>query len=79
MNERIREAIFPVAIYSKSGVIEGAELLKEPCDLQIGLSEQHLITVRGKGSIVLDFGRELHASVRILTLGADGGEAHPHG
>lgn len=75
MDERIREAIFPVAIYSKSGVIEGAELLKEPCDLQIGLSEQHLITVRGKGSIVLDFGRELHASVRILTLGADGGEA----
>lgn len=75
MDDRIREAVFPVAIYEKSANAEGAECLLQPCDLQIGLSEQHLVTVRGRGYIVLDFGRELHAAVRVLTLGADGGEA----
>lgn len=75
MDERIREAVFPVAIYETSGKIEHAEVLLNACDLQIGLSEEHLVTVRGKGYLVLDFGKEIHASVRVLTHGADDGAA----
>ena len=78
MDERIRQAVFPVAVYEASANVENAELFLQPCDLQIGLSEQHLITVRGKGYVVLDFGKELHGAVRILTLGADGEQANVH-
>ena len=75
MDQRIREAVFPVAIYEASESVEGAEVLLQPCDLQIGLAETHIFTVHGKGYIVLDFGKEIHGAIRILTVGADGGSA----
>lgn len=73
MDKRIREAIFPARIFEFRGDISNAAVLSAPTDLQIGLSETHLTCVKGKSYVVLDFGRELHGSVRILAQAAEGG------
>ena len=73
MDERIREAVFPVRIILNEGSWKDIGLLTEPTDLQIGLDETHLIRVKGRASVVLDFGCELHGGIRILTQLVDGG------
>ncbi len=73
MMEQIREAVFPVRIVKTEGEWRNAERLLTPTDLQIGLDEDHLIRAKGRASVILDFGQELHGGVRILTQLADGG------
>ncbi len=70
---KIREQIFPRAIIKTTGPIAGAEIFLTPTDLQIGLDETHLVQVGGKASVILDFGKEINGSVRILTQTVDGG------
>ncbi len=76
IDARIREDIFPVKIIESSGSIEGAEKLLNACDMQIGLTETELMHVTGKAHIILDFGKEYNAGVRILTHHSKGGFTH---
>ena len=64
-DNRIREYIVPVRILQAEGV-DNAECLLHPAE-QIGLNESDFVFVRGKGKILLDFGKELHGGVRIVT------------
>ena len=64
-DNRIREYIVPVRILQAEGV-DNAECLLHPAE-QIGLNESDFAFVRGKGKILLDFGKELHGGVRIVT------------
>ena len=73
MDQRIREEVFPKKIYKTEGVVENAEFLLNPEDFQIGLNESRLVRVAGKASVILDFGQEMNASVRILTHSVRGG------
>ncbi len=73
IDNRIREDIFPVKIIDYKGNIDGIEKFTTPVDLQIGTSEASLIHITGKAYVVLDFGMEYNASVRILTHTSAGG------
>lgn len=64
---RIREDVFPVRVVEHSGKIEGVEKFLACTDLQIGVSEKSLIHISGKAHVILDFGKEYNAGVRILT------------
>ena len=57
-------------VYSEN-VENGEALLKEKT-LQIGLNEIDCAVLRGKGCVILDFGKELSGGVRILTYAAKG-------
>ena len=54
------------------GQIDNAEALLREKTLQIGLSERDVCTIKGKGYLILDFGKELSGGARILTFGASG-------
>ncbi len=61
------ELLFPVRIVKSEGKINNAEGLLAEKPLQIGLSETNLVTFEGKGFVILDYGKELCGSCRILT------------
>lgn len=71
------EPIFPVKIISYSGKIENIESVFTEKTLQITTNETDYITfingVSGaKAEIILDFGKEIHGHLRILTYTTDG-------
>jgi len=71
-DERKREIIFPVRVVKEFGNIQNADSLLVEKDLQIGLSEPECVTLENgddseKAGVLLDFGKEINASVRILT------------
>ena len=71
-DERIRKNIFPVKIVSVFGDVENSESLLTKKELQIGLNEPDCITLKNsdngeEAGVLLDFGKEINASVRILT------------
>ena len=74
IDDRIRKSVFPARIFDSSENIDNVSVLTEPTDLQIGLSETHIATVKGRGFVVLDFGREFNGAIRLLTQVIDGGE-----
>ena len=57
-------------VYSEN-VENGEALLKEKT-LQIGLNEIDCAVLRGKGCVILDFGKELSGGVRILNYATNG-------
>lgn len=66
------ESIFPVSVVSKYGKIENEESLLNKKILQITTNETDFVTITNNNSrrnsyILLDFGREIHGRVRILT------------
>ncbi len=70
--ERKTEYIFPKRIIKVFGNIENQEALLLENELQIGLSEPQCVCLENgdsgeKAGFLLDFGREVNASVRILT------------
>ncbi len=70
---RIRENIFPVKIIKITGNVKNEKALLEKQPLQINLSDNYLTVMKnGKdgedASILLDFGREINGSLRILTF-----------
>ncbi len=72
IDERKKEIVFPVRVVKEFGNIQNAESLVMEKDLQIGLSEPDCVILENDGNgemsgVLLDFGRELNASVRILT------------
>ena len=68
------EIQFPVRIVKTEGEFINAESLLREKPLQIGLSERDVAAVKGDGYIVLDFGKEICGTARILTYarGGDG-------
>lgn len=63
-----KEHIWPCRIVKTEGNIIDAEKLLRETTLQIGLMENDLVQVNGKASIILDYGKELCGSIRILTF-----------
>ncbi len=64
--------MFASRIVLTEGKIENATALLTEKRLQIGLKEKNLITLKGKSSIILDFGKEVSGGARILTFGVGG-------
>ena len=65
------EYIYPIRIVYTDGCVENAESLLTEKRLQIGLMERELTHIKGKASIILDFGKELPGGARILTFHAE--------
>lgn len=57
-------------IHTEGEVLNAENLLKEK-PLQIGLNEPDVCEMKGKASIILDFGKEVSGGVRILTHGIE--------
>jgi len=75
--EFIRKNIFPVRIVSLSGTVTDSEALLKKQDLQITTDENKCICLKNKktgknAEIILDFGKEINASLRVLTYTSDG-------
>ena len=68
MNELITEYILPTRIFAVSDNVSSADNLLIEKDLQVGLIETQTCTVKGKGFIVLDFGKEYSGGARIITV-----------
>ena len=71
IDNRIRENILPVSVVLQS-CAENAEALLCADFSQIGLRDKNLAVIKAGGFIVLDFGKELHGSIRLLTAGVSG-------
>ena len=67
---RVRETIFPIRIVKVFGNVQNAEALLQEKPLQITTNETVFATLTNDGDehagILLDFGKELHGSVRLL-------------
>ncbi len=73
--ERITEYLKPVRVVKEEGA-ENAAFLSESERDQIHINEPNVCTVAAGGYIVLDYGKELHGGLRLLTrFGADNGVA----
>ena len=70
-DDRIREIIFPARIIETEGNVKNAENLLKEKDIQIGLNEIDLCEINGKASILIDFGKEYHGSLRFLAYFAE--------
>ena len=73
----INENIFPVRIVTTIGNVTDAEKLLLKKDLQITTDEPHCTTLKNgltgeKASIILDFGKEIHGKIRLLTHSLSG-------
>ena len=71
-DERKREILFPVKIVKTFGNVENEQALLNTKDMQIGLSEPDCVIFENGESgenagILIDFGKEINGSVRILT------------
>ncbi len=56
-------------IYTQ-GNVENVETLLQEKTLQIGLKDPNVCILRGRASVILDFGKEVSGGARILTLAA---------
>lgn len=61
------EYIAPVRILACSETIQTPEILLNNRSQQVFLTEDEVLTCKGKGYIILDFGKELHGGIRIMT------------
>lgn len=76
-DERIRKYLFPKRIVLTTGKVEHEELILEKKPLQIGLSEPSVTCLSNLGGeeqagILLDYGCEIHGSLRLLCHSAEG-------
>jgi len=77
IDTRTREMIYPVRIVATYGNVENAESLLREKYLQITTGEPDCIVLENtedgiEATVVLDFGKELHGSLRILTFVSQG-------
>ncbi len=78
-NDFVKESVFPLSIAAQCGNVFNASSLLIRKQLQITTNERDTVILQnsknGKNAyILLDFGKELHASIRILTFSAVGNE-----
>lgn len=72
-DERTSTIVYPTRIVTVTGEVEDAQHLLEEKNLQIGLDETSLTILKNEkegehASVLLDFGTELHGSLRLLTF-----------
>ena len=65
--ERIKEYLTPVRIAAASPNVYNAEALLAPFEKQNFFKASPLCEVRGKGYVILDFGKEIYGTARIQT------------
>ena len=65
---KIMKYTHAVKVIHTAGNVENVETLLRETTLQIGLGETNLCTMKGKSSIILDFGKEVSGGARILTF-----------
>ncbi|MBE7079073.1 MAG: hypothetical protein E7380_04365 [Clostridiales bacterium] len=65
-DERIREYLMPISVVEKSENVVGEECLTGSFLMQHVMEDLEYCECRGKGYIILDFGREYFGSVRLL-------------
>ena len=65
---RIMRYLYPVRVVYKEGEIVNEQGLFAKKPFQIGLMETNVMEMRGKASIILDFGKEVAGGARILTF-----------
>lgn len=61
----------PIKIVAQSNVTNSESLLRKK-PMQIGLNEPDVATAYAGGYLILDFGKEMNGSVRVLTFGSEG-------
>ena len=66
-NELINECILPQRIVAQSNNVINSNVLFSNTENQVFLTEKKLLTCKGKGYIILDFGREVCGGIRILS------------
>lgn len=64
---RTKEYITPIKVIKTEGLIENADILIKDFEKQNFFRAKSLCTVKGKGYIILDFGREIFGTLRIQT------------
>lgn len=69
----LTEYILPAAVRLAENVT-GAELLLEERGMQVPLKRGEVAVMKGKGSIILDFGKEYAGGIRIITHTANDGK-----
>mgnify|MGYP004636572503 CR=1 FL=1 len=74
VDQTVRRNVFAKRIVKAENVDNVQAFLTEK-PLQIDLAENNGITMNGGGYVILDFGKEMHGTARILTHGVDSGEA----
>ena len=62
-----KEYILPTRIMAQSENIVNADALLTNRSVQVFLQEKNVMACKGKGYVLLDFGKEMHGGVRILT------------
>lgn len=70
--QRVKDYVLPQKILLAEGDIDNAEGLLLEKDLQILLEENDVCTIRGKGFLVFDLGKEIHGGVRLLVHSCKG-------
>ena len=63
----VKEYLLPTRIVEKSNRVKNSEALLENRCEQISFKEENLLRCDGTGHIILDFGKEIHGGVRILS------------
>lgn len=71
--ESITDYILPKKVLACEGNIENIAAILNGRPLQMGTFEADCMRIRGRGYILLDFGKEICGGVRILTFKAKGG------
>lgn len=71
------ESVFPVRIVSKNGIVSNEDTLLKEKALQITTNEKDIMKICNRTShknsyILIDFGKEIHGRLRILTYTTDG-------
>lgn len=66
-NKLIKEYLLPVRIVAKSDNVQNAEALLVNEEEQVSFFQPNFLSCKGKGYIILDYGKELVGGVRILT------------
>ncbi len=76
-SDLIRDYLRPVKVVAKSDNIENAEVLLTNHERQTFFNTPKTLNCKGKGYIILDFGKELHGGVRVITSYYDAGCVSP--
>ena len=72
ISDLIKEYINPVKIVAASDNVKNAECLLTNKNTQVFFKEKAFLSCKGKGYIILDFGKELHGGARILSYYLEG-------
>lgn len=68
INELINEFFNPARIVAASDNVENGSAILDNYAQQVFLTEKNFLTCKGKGYIILDFGREICGGIRLLTF-----------